>query len=211
MTRVLVADDQELVRDGIAGMLAASDDLDVVGQATDGIEAIELAGRTHPDLIVMDIRMPVVDGIEATRRIIERHPEFRVLVLTTFDLDEYVFSALRAGASGFLLKDASPEELVDAVRAVAEGGSLLAPSATRAVVEAFAAAVPRASRRLPDLTPRELDILHGVAQGLSNQQIADELSIGVATVKTYVSRLLMKFGGTDRVHLVIAAYEGGLV
>ena len=210
MITVVVVDDQDLVRSGLIRLLETAPELSVVGEATQGEEAVRIVAGSRPDVVLMDVRMPVLNGIEATRRIRVRTPDSRVLVLTTFDLDEYVYAALQAGASGFLLKDARPEELIDAVRRTAAGESLLAPSVTATLVHAFARQSLRPDRVLPDLTPRERDILLAVARGLSNQEIADELVIGHATVKTYVSRLLMKLGGTDRVHLVIAAYEASL-
>jgi DNA-binding NarL/FixJ family response regulator len=209
--RVVVADDQDLVRSGIVALLGTDPAFEVVGEARQGEEAVCVVRATYPTVVLMDVRMPVMDGIEATLRIKAELPDVRVLILTTFDLDEHVFAALRAGASGFLLKDVSAEQLLEAVRLTAEGESLLAPSVTRMLVASFASRPTRPRRELPKLTSREQDVLLGVTRGLSNQEIADELFVGFPTVKTYVSRLLMKLGGTDRVHLVIAAYEAGLV
>ncbi len=211
MIRVVVADDQDLVRSGIVALLGTDPAFEVVGEARQGEEAVCVVRATYPTVVLMDVRMPVMDGIEATLRIKAELPDVRVLILTTFDLDEHVFAALRAGASGFLLKDVSAEQLLEAVRLTAEGESLLAPSVTRMLVASFASRPTRPRRELPKLTSREQDVLLGVTRGLSNQEIADELFVGFPTVKTYVSRLLMKLGGTDRVHLVIAAYEAGLV
>ncbi|MEU8364218.1 response regulator transcription factor [Nonomuraea sp. NPDC048882] len=211
--RVVVVDDQELVLAGFAALLSGAPDMTVVGQARQGEEALRLVRATRPDVVLMDVRMPVLDGIEATRRI-RADPglsDTRVIILTTFGLDEYVFAALRAGAVGFLLKDTPPEELLRSVRVVMAGESLLSPSITRRLVEVFATApAPAPARTMPELTDRETDVLALVAQGLSNADIAARLQIGPATVKTYVSRLLTKLGGTARVHLVIAAYESGL-
>ncbi|MGW3347182.1 response regulator [Nonomuraea rubra] len=212
--RVVVVDDQELVLAGFAALLSGAPDMTVVGQARQGEEAVRLVRATRPDLVLMDVRMPVLDGIEATRliRADPGLPDTRVVILTTFGLDEYVFGALRAGAVGFLLKDTPPEELLRAVRVVMAGDSLLSPSITRRLIEVFAgspAPVPGRAA-MPVLTDREADVLTLVARGLSNAEIAARLQIGPATVKTYVSRLLTKLGGTARVHLVIAAYESGL-
>lgn len=213
--RVLVADDQLLVREGLRKIFDADQDLLVVADVSDGRAAVEAAGRLHPDVVVMDIRMPVLDGIAATRQLMASGVATRVLVLTTFDLDEYVFEALRAGASGFLLKDAPAEELAAAIRVVASGDSLLAPGVTRRVIDAF---VRRGGphRRAPDpgldrLTPRELEVLGLLARGLSNLAIAERLFISEATTKTHVSNLLAKLGLRDRVQAVIHAYENGVV
>ena len=211
MIRVVVADDQDLVRSGIVALLGTDPAFQVVGEARQGEEAVCVVRATYPTVVLMDVRMPVMDGIEATLRIKAELPDVRVLILTTFDLDEHVFAALRAGASGFLLKDVSAEQLLEAVRLTAEGESLLAPAVTRMLVASFASGPSRPRRELPKLTSREQDVLLGVTRGLSNQEIADDLFVGFPTVKTYVSRLLMKLGATDRVHLVIAAYEAGLV
>jgi DNA-binding NarL/FixJ family response regulator len=211
--RVLVADDQALVRAGFRQLLEREADLEVVGEAADGVEAVELARRLRPDVVVMDIRMPNLDGLEATRRLLSGSSTPRVLVLTTFDLDEYVFDALRAGASGFLLKDAAPEELVSAVRLVARGDALLAPSITRRVIEQFVrAATPvPAHAGVDELTPREREVLLLVARGLSNAEIAKELFLTAGTVKTHVAHILRKLDARDRVQAVITAYESGLV
>jgi DNA-binding NarL/FixJ family response regulator len=195
MIRVVIADDQGLVRMGLRKMLEIEPDTEVVGEAVDGAQAVEMATRLHPDLVLMDIRMPLLDGIEATRRLVRAHPGIRVLMLTTFGLDTYVFESLRAGASGFMLKDAPPEEIAAAVRIVATGDALLAPSVTRSVIEQFA--------RQP-----VLDLL---AAGLSNPQICQRLFISDATAKTHVARILQKLGLRDRVQVVIYAYETGLV
>ncbi len=213
--RVAVVDDQALMRAGFSMILDAEADIEVVGEATNGREALELCQRTRPDVVLMDIRMPELDGIAATRRCIEADDiDAKVLILTTFDLDEYVFEAVRAGASGFLLKDTPPEDLVAAIRVVASGDALLAPSVTRRLIEAFAAqdpgdTAPPAS--LDALTERELDVLRLMARGLSNAEIAESLIVGEATVKTHVSRVLMKLAVRDRVQAVVAAYESGLV
>jgi DNA-binding NarL/FixJ family response regulator len=214
--RVAIADDQSLVRDGFRVQLGLASDMAFAGEASTGEQAVALARREHPDVILMDVRMPVLDGIEATRRI-TADPQtsgVRVLVLTTFDVDEYVFAALRAGASGFLLKDATPEELLTAIRVVAAGEALLAPAATRHLVDAFVSgpSLGRPAARLVDaLTDREREVLRLVAQGLSNAEIAGRLVVSPATAKTHVSRILTKLGLRDRAQLVIAAYESGLI
>lgn len=208
--RVLIADDQALVRTGLRKILESEPDIDVVGEAQDGGEAIEKTSLVRPDVVLMDIRMPRVDGIEATRRIAGNA---RVLILTTFDVDEYVYDALRAGASGFLLKDTQADQLVTGVRVVAQGESLLAPSITRRLIEQFACRPAPSVRpaELAELTPRELEILQFVARGLSNAEIAAELILGEATVKTHVTRILRKLELRDRVQAVVVAYETGLV
>jgi len=210
--RVLVADDQTLVRGGFRMILRAEPDIEVVGEAADGAEAIALAHELDPDVVLMDVRMPNVDGIEATRRITEvgeRVP--RVLVLTTFDLDEYVYEALRAGASGFLLKDAPEEQLVSGIRVVAGGASLFAPAVTRRLIERFANATPPAPPpALRELTPRELEVLRLVARGLSNAEIAAELVLSEHTAKTHVAHILDKLDLRDRVQAVVLAYESGI-
>ena len=213
MIRVLLADDQRLVRSGFRMILRDDPDLDVVGEAGDGEEAVALAGELRPDVVLMDVRMPKLDGIEATRGILAGpEPRPRVLVLTTFDLDEYVFAALRAGASGFLLKDAPEEQLSAAIRVAAEGGSMFAPSVTRRLIERFAAAGDTpAPPTLDELTPRELEILRMLARGLSNSEIAAELVLSQHTVKTHVARVLGKLDLRDRVQAVVLAYECGLV
>ena len=212
MTSVLVADDQELVRTGLCTILERSG-LDVLGEAADGRAAVREARRLRPDVVLMDVRMPVLDGIAATRELVAGRPEGhpRVLVLTTFDLDEYVFEALRAGASGFLLKDAPPERLVAAVHAVRDGEALLAPQITRRLVERFALPARPAPPGLDELTAREREVLALVARGLSNAEIAERLVLTLPTVKTHVSRVLMKLGLRDRVQAVVLAYEAGLV
>jgi DNA-binding NarL/FixJ family response regulator len=213
--RLLVVDDQALVRAGFHKLLEGVDDFEVVAEAADGAEAVEQARLWHPDVILMDVRMPVLDGIEATRRIlVEPDAKARVLILTTFGLDDVVFEALRAGASGFMLKDAPPEELVAAVRVVAAGESLLAPAVTRSVVEEFARLSPHpvaAPVGLDRLTPREREILELIARGRSNGEIRTELVLSEATVKTHVTHILAKLGLRDRVQVVIYAYEAGLV
>jgi DNA-binding NarL/FixJ family response regulator len=216
MTRVLIVDDQSLVRAGFRMILEAEPDLEVVGEASDGLEAVELAAREAPDVILMDVRMPNVDGLEATRRILAGRAEGpRVLILTTFDLDEYVYEALRAGASGFLLKDTPPEELVDAIHVIARGEALLSPSVTRRVIEEFVRRPPESLRQPPpevaELTARELEMLRYVARGLSNAEIAKEAFVSEATVKTHVARILMKLRLRDRVQAVVFAYEHGMV
>ncbi|WP_210481748.1 response regulator transcription factor [Naasia sp. SYSU D00948] len=213
-TRVMIADDQAMVRAGFAALLAAQDDFEVVGEAANGEEAVAMVEDRHPDVVLMDVRMPVMNGIEATRRIVEADQHVRVVMLTTFDIDEYVFEAIRAGASGFLLKDALPEELVAAVRVVAAGDALLAPSVTRRVIERFAAAPePTRSARteIAGLTDREREVLVQVARGRTNGEIAKALYIAEQTVKTHVSRVLGKLGVRDRAQAVVAAYESGLV
>jgi DNA-binding NarL/FixJ family response regulator len=211
--RLLIADDQELVRTGFRVILNAEDDLDVVGEAADGREAIEAAAVLRPDVVLMDIRMPNLDGIEATRRIAGGPRTPRVLILTTFDLDEYVYEALRAGASGFLLKDAGADELLHGVRVVAAGNALLSPSITRRLVEDYARRPPRRERpaALAELTARELEVLRLVARGRSNADIARELIVGDATVKTHLARIFAKLGLHDRAQAVVLAYESGLV
>jgi DNA-binding NarL/FixJ family response regulator len=212
---VVVVDDQALVRAGFRVLVDSSDDLRVLGEAADGTEAVRVVRATRPDVVLMDIRMPEMDGIEATRQIVGS-PEggnTRVLILTTFDLDEYVYNALRAGASGFLLKDTPPEDLLDAIRVVAAGNALLAPSVTRTLIAEFAArAAPRVTNEevLSSITPREREVLLLVARGRSNSEIADDLCMSAATAKTHVSRLLAKLGARDRAQLVVIAYEAGL-
>ena len=215
MIRVLIADDQALVRAGFRMILDAEEDIDVIGEASDGNEAVEQARRLTPDVVLMDIRMPELDGIEATRRVIAASDDGpKVLMLTTFDLNEYVYDALRAGASGFLLKDVPPEQLVAGIRAVAQGDALLAPSLTRRVIEEFVRRPPQSVRTLPpevaELTARELEVLKLVARGLSNAEIAKELFVSDTTVKTHVAHLLTKLGLRDRVQAVVLAYECGL-
>jgi DNA-binding NarL/FixJ family response regulator len=210
--RVLLADDQELVRSGFRLILDLADGIEVVGEAADGREAVRLGKELQPDVVLMDVRMPELDGIEATRRLRQAGVEARVLVLTTFDLDEYVYGAVRAGASGFLLKDAPREQLVAAVRTVARGEALLAPAVTQRLIERFVAR-PQLEEvpALAELSARELEVLRLVAKGLSNAEIAAELIVGEATVKTHVARILRKLGVRDRVQAVVFAYESGLV
>ncbi|MFI6681729.1 response regulator [Kribbella sp. NPDC050470] len=208
--RVLVVDDQEMVRAGFTALLNAQPDLEVVGQAGDGAEAVALAAELDPDVILMDVRMPVMDGLAATRRILENGAA-RVVMLTTFDLDDYVYAALRAGASGFLLKHSTPDELANAVRVVAAGDALLAPSVTRRLVEDFARVQPVVPITPVHLTPRETDVLRLVARGLSNRQIAAELVLAEQTVKTHVSNILTKLDLRDRAQAVVYAYEAGVV
>ena len=215
MIKVLIADDHALLRDGLRGMLDAQSDMQVVGEAPDGIEAVDAAIALHPDVVVMDIRMPRLDGIEATRRIAaqgENAP--RVLVLTTFDLDEYVFEALRAGAGGFMLKDAPPGQLAEAVRTVAAGEALLAPALTRRLIERYVSRPPADAvrrERFAELSDRELEVLRLLTRGLSNMEIGQRLFLSEATVKTHVTRVLGKLGVRDRVQAVVLAYESGLV
>ncbi|MFI6155903.1 response regulator [Kitasatospora sp. NPDC051170] len=217
--RVIIVDDQAMVRAGFAALLNAQSDIDVVGDAADGAEALEVTGRTHPDVVLMDVRMPVMDGLEAARRLLDpavpgaHRP--KVLMLTTFDVDDYVYEALRAGASGFLLKDAPPADLIAAVRIVAAGEALLAPSVTRRLIEDFARTRPTRRRdpklRLNGLTPRETEVLALIAGGLSNQEIAAQLVVAEQTVKTHIGRILAKLDLRDRAQAVVLAYESGLV
>ncbi|MGK4583059.1 response regulator [Kitasatospora sp. HPMI-4] len=217
--RVIIVDDQAMVRAGFAALLNAQSDIDVVGDAADGAEALEVSGRTHPDVVLMDVRMPVMDGLEAARRLLDpavpgtHRP--KVLMLTTFDVDDYVYEALRAGASGFLLKDAPPADLIAAVRVVAGGEALLAPSVTRRLIEDFARTRPAKRRdpklRLNGLTPRETEVLGLIARGLSNQEIAAQLVLAEQTVKTHIGRILAKLDLRDRAQAVVLAYESGLV
>jgi DNA-binding NarL/FixJ family response regulator len=213
---VLIVDDQALVRAGFRMILDAEKDMEVVGEAADGREAVAEARRLRPDVVLMDVRMPDVDGIEATRRLLGEHGSMaKILMLTTFDMDEYVYDALRVGASGFLLKDVPPEQLVDGIRAVAKGDALLAPSVTRRVIEEFVRRPPASLRTLPpklqELTARELEVLKLIARGLSNAEIATQLFVSEATVKTHVAHVLMKLHLRDRVQAVVTAYESGLV
>jgi DNA-binding NarL/FixJ family response regulator len=215
MTRVLIADDQALVRVGLRKILESESETVVVGEAADGEDAVVAVNRLRPDLVLMDIRMPVLDGIEATRRITRAHPATRVLMLTTFGLDSYVYEALRAGASGFMLKDAPPEEIAAAVRIVAGGDALLAPAVTRAVIEEYTRHPQPPSQTAPpgldELTPREREVLDLLARGRSNTEICAQLVISEATAKTHVARILQKLGLRDRVQAVIYAYENGVV
>jgi DNA-binding NarL/FixJ family response regulator len=210
---VLIADDQALVRAGFRMILEAQPDFVVVGEATNGAEAVDHVRTQRPDVVLMDIRMPSMDGLEATRRLMREPRPPRVVILTTFDLDEFVFDALQAGASGFLLKDTPPEQLAAGIRTVAAGESLLAPSVTTRLVESFVRTNARAPRppELDELTPRELEILGLIARGLSNAEIADQLVVSTTTVKTHVARVLAKLGLRDRVQAVVLAYETGVV
>jgi len=215
-TRILVVDDQALLRTAFSSLIDAEDDLEVVGQAADGRQAVELAGELRPDVVVMDVRMPVTDGIQATRQILSERTAFvpRVLILTTFDLDEYVFEALRAGASGFALKSRPLEELLSAIRTVAAGEALLAPSVTRRLIAHFTEG-DRTPRKTPpglaELTEREREVLALVARGLSNAELTETLHVSLPTAKTHVSRILTKLGARDRTQLVVLAYASGLV
>jgi DNA-binding NarL/FixJ family response regulator len=211
-TRVLVADDQSMVRAGFRMLLAGEDDIEVVAEASNGLEAIEKAARFEPTVVLMDIRMPELDGLEATRRILAADRNARILILTTFDLDEYVYEALRAGASGFVLKDDSPEQLIAAIRTVASGDALLSPTVTRRVIQKFAG-MPRPAPpdELDDLSEREHDVFRLMARGLSNAEIGQELFISETTVKTHVTHILAKLGLRDRVQAVVLAYQTGLV
>jgi len=217
--RVAVVDDQALVRSGFTVLLRSADDIEVVGEAGTGREAVDLVAAARPDVVLMDVRMPEMDGIEATQRIVASDVETRILVLTTFDLDEYVFGALRAGASGFLLKDTPAEQLAEGVRVVARGDALLAPSVTRRLLDEFAlvggaVAAPPAPAEVPgldELTTRELEVFRLLARGLSNAEIAADLVVSETTVKTHVARVLMKLGLRDRVQAVVLAYESGIV
>ncbi|WP_433047308.1 response regulator [Dactylosporangium sp. CS-033363] len=217
MIKILIVDDQAMVRQGFAALLAAQPDFTVVGDASDGEQGVALARERAPDVVLMDIRMPVLDGLQATRRLLDVGPGLhrpRVLMLTTFDLDDYVFEALRAGASGFLLKDAPAAELVNAVRVVAAGDGLLAPSVTRKLIEEFATRPRVASRppaKLRELTPREVEVLRLIARGRSNAEIAETLVVAEQTVKTHVSRVLQKLDLRDRAQAVVFAYEAGVV
>jgi DNA-binding NarL/FixJ family response regulator len=217
MIRVAVVDDQALLRAGFGVLLESATDIDIVGSAANGAEAIDLVLETQPDVVLMDIRMPVMDGLEATRRILADHRcvGVRVLILTTFDIDEYVFAALRAGASGFMLKDTPPAELLAGVRLVATGEALLSPSITKHLIESFirrpAETVESQSSTIDVLTDRERDVLALVARGLSNAEIGSELYVSPATVKTHVARILTKLGARDRAQLIVIAYESGLV
>ena len=219
MTTVLLVDDQALLRMGFRLVIESEPDLEVVGEASDGRVALDQVAALAPDVVVMDVRMPGMDGIEATRRVVAEHPGTRVLVLTTFDVDEYAFAALRSGASGFLLKNARPHDLVEAIRTVAAGSSVVAPRVLRRMLDLFAPHLPTGEQpandgldpRLRSLTPRELDVLRCVAEGLSNAEIAERLVLSSTTVKTHVGNLLAKLGVRDRVQAVIVAYESGLV
>jgi DNA-binding NarL/FixJ family response regulator len=209
--RVLLCDDQALVRSGFRMILDARPDLEVIGEAEDGLQAVEQTRALAPDVVLMDVRMPNLDGLAATRQIAASGSSARVLILTTFDPDEYVYEAIRAGASGFLLKDVEPEELVDAIRVVAAGNALLGATVTQRLLERFSGSTPTQSPSLDVLTERELEILRLVAEGLSNAEIADRLVVGETTVKSHVSSILRKLRVRDRVQAVIAAYDAGLV
>ncbi|MEU7872018.1 response regulator transcription factor [Dactylosporangium sp. NPDC049140] len=215
MIKVLLADDQALVRAGFRALLDAQSDIEVVGEAADGAEAVRLTARTRPDVVLMDIRMPVLDGLEATRQIAADAAlrDVRIVILTTFDLDEYVFEALRVGASGFLVKDTEPVDLLRGVRAVAGGDALLSPGVTRRLIEEFASRsrAPLAPMSLDTLTDREREVMALVGAGLSNEDIATKLFVSPATAKTHVSRAMIKLGARDRAQLVVFAYEAGLV
>lgn len=218
MTTVVLADDQELMRMGFRMVIDSQPDLEVVGEATNGNEAVEVAGRLAPDVLLMDVRMPEMDGVEATRRIVASGRRTRVLILTTFDLDEYVYSGLRAGASGFLLKDAQPGDLLSAIRAVAAGDAVVAPAVTRRLLSAYSHRLPAPASpdpvdrdRLTQLTAREHEVLLLVARGQSNAEIAERLVLSEATVKTHVGRILSKLELRDRVQIVVFAYETGLI
>jgi DNA-binding NarL/FixJ family response regulator len=213
--RVVLADDQDLVRAGFRVILGTEDDIEVVGEARDGVEAVDVVGRLQPDVVLMDVQMPGIDGLEATRRILgpagAGNP-IKVVILTTFDREDYLFEALRAGASGFLLKNASPEDLVDSVRIVARGDALLSPEVTRRVIARFTGPAPATPARRPsELTDREFEVLVHLARGASNAEIAGALYVGETTVKTHVSRILAKLGLRDRTHAVVFAYEHGIV
>jgi DNA-binding NarL/FixJ family response regulator len=213
--RVLLCDDQALVRSGFRMVLEARDDMEVVGEAENGADAVRLAAHCRPDVILMDVRMPVMDGVEATRRLAGSGTSARIVILTTFDSDEYVYEALRAGASGFLLKDVQPAQLVDAVRVVARGEALLAPTVTRRLLDRFAHTLPDSTPTAPaplaELTERELEVLTLLASGLSNAELAERLFVSETTVKTHVSSILRKLGLRDRVQAVVLAYHAGLV
>jgi DNA-binding NarL/FixJ family response regulator len=214
MIRVLLADDQALVRGGFRLILEAQEDIEVVGEAADGHQALTCARELEPDVVLMDIRMPKLDGLQATRRLVDDDGSTRVLILTTFDLDQYVYEAMKAGASGFLVKDVRPEQLADAVRVVATGEALLAPTITRRLIEQFVRRPPPTSgppRELSELSDRELDVLKLIARGLSNAEIAQSLFVTDATIKTHVTHILSKLTLRDRVQAVVLAYESGLV
>ena len=215
-TSIVLVDDQDLLRMGFRMVLEAQPDLEVVGEASDGREGLDVVRSRRPDVVLMDVRMPVLDGVEATRRLVAEGASSRVIILTTFDLDEYAFAALRAGASGFLLKDAPPADLLSAIRAVASGDAVVAPSTTRRLLERFAPrlpdpAEPQSADGFETLTPREREVVGAVARGLTNSEIADELVLSEATVKTHVGRILAKLELRDRVQIVVFAYEHGLV
>ncbi len=209
--RVLVADDQSMVRAGFRMLLAGEEDMEVVAEASNGLEAVDKAGRFHPGIILMDIRMPELDGLQATRRILATDPAARILILTTFDLDEFVFEALRAGASGFVLKDDSPEELIAAIRTVAAGDAMLSPAITKRVIQKFAGMQrPAVPKEIEQLSERERDVFRLMSHGLSNAEIGKELYISETTVKTHVTHILQKLNLRDRVQAVVLAYQTGL-
>ncbi len=211
MIRVLVVDDQSMVRAGFRMLLAGEKDIDVVAEATNGLEAVDKAARLHPTVVLMDIRMPELDGLQATRRILAADNSARILILTTFDLDEYVFEALRAGASGFVLKDDSPEQLIAAIHTVADGDALLSPTITRRVIQKFARmSRPDPPKQLDELSDRERDVFRLMARGLSNAEIGNELYISETTVKTHVTHILQKLDLRDRVQAVVLAYQTGV-
>lgn len=213
MITVVIADDQALVRDGFRAILEREEDIEVVGEAADGVAAVQLARRLQPDVVLMDVRMPDMDGLEATRLLLRAQPSTRVLMLTTFDRNEYLYEAMTAGASGFLLKDVRREQLIQAVRTVAYGDALIAPSITRRLIEQFCRRPSRGDGlppELADLTPREVEVLSHIARGLSNAEIAETLVLGETTVKSHVARILQKLGVRDRVQAVVLAYETGL-
>jgi DNA-binding NarL/FixJ family response regulator len=213
--RIVIADDQTLVRDGFRMILDAQDDIEVIGEATDGLEAVACTRELRPDVVLMDIRMPGRDGLEATREVLRESPQTHVLILTTFDLNEYVYEAMKAGASGFLLKDIPRSQLIEGIRTVAAGDALLAPAITRRLIEQFVRRPPASVRPAPPaleaLTPREREVLELVARGRSNTEIATGLYVSEATVKTHVAHALRKLGLRDRVHAVVFAYESGLI
>jgi len=214
MIRVLIADDQALVRAGFRAILESQGDIEVVGEAADGVEAVKLAQKLGPDVVLLDVRMPNMDGIDAARRLQAMSPASRILMLTTFDLDEYVYESMKVGASGFLLKDAPRQQLIAAVRMVNQGDALLSPSITRRLVERYVTRPAPGSRRPPELdhlTERETEVLQWIARGLSNAEIAEGLYVSEATVKTHVARILSKLGLRDRVQAVVLAYESGLI